>query len=73
MAAKRWNWKIDHRMDAKKLVKGRLYEYVQRDGRRHKVRYEYAGVNSYVFSFVAGNGMLSLLYSVVGEKIVEVA
>ena len=60
-------------MDAKELVKGRLYEYVQRDGRRHKVRYEYSGVNSYVFSFVAGNGLLSLLYSVVREKIVEVA
>ncbi len=60
-------------MDAKDLVKGRLYEYVQRDGRRHKVKYEYPCINSYVFSFVAGNGLLSLLYSVVGEKIVEVA
>ena len=60
-------------MDANKLVKGTWYDYVRKDGSRHRVKYLYPGVNGYYFSLEIGNGLLSLLYSVVGEKIVEVA
>lgn len=37
-------------MDANKLVKGTWYDYVRKDGSRHRVKYLYPGVNCYYFS-----------------------
>ena len=58
-------------MDAKKLVKGKTYEYVRKDGSVHLVTYMYAGVNFFMFKMQHGNGLLSLSYSIVNEHIQE--
>lgn len=59
-------------MDANKLVKGTWYDYVRKDGSRHRVKYLYPGVNGYFFSLEIGNGLLSLAGCVVRERIKDV-
>ena len=59
-------------MDANKLVKGTWYDYVRKDGSRHRVKYLYPGVNCYYFSLEIGNGLLSLAEGVVRERIKDV-
>ena len=58
-------------MMARELVKGKAYDYVRKDGRRHTVTYMYPSLNCCMFKMQYGNGLLSLSYSVVNEHIQE--
>lgn len=58
-------------MDAKKLEKGKTYEYVRKDGSVHLVTYMYSGVNFYMFRMGHCNTALSMTHSMVQERIRE--
>ena len=59
-------------MDAKKLVKGTWYDYVRKDGSRHRVKYLYPGVNGYFFLLEIRKGLMSLAEGVVRERIKKI-
>lgn len=58
-------------MDAKKLVKGKKYEYVRKDGSVHILEYAYPTINSYVFKMPHCNTRHFMTRSMVEERIRE--